>query len=509
MNSPPYPQTIAQDPIAQVPSVWDSDDASPGVANARSARLPIRFTRLGLHCLFVAIFAMAGGAIRGFNLLLVLAGFLVAILIIQWRCSRRAIESLGVTRVLPDGAFAGTPFRVQYAIQNRSRWLNVWMIRVDDHLTVDGSGGAVNSILSRINYDSLRSIACGIGLIRIQQTAVATCDCLIKRRGRYRFFDVQLSTSFPFALLNGIRRELSEETFWVFPELLTLGRDWKQHLPTQSGSGAATARRSGVGEGEFYGLRPWQRGDSPRQIHWRTTARLGELAVRQTEESHSVDLCLVVDAYVSPTEGADASKSVNTTSGEPAVLETTLRLAATLAVQLSEDRQNQLMMLAAGKEIHSLGARGKRSSPRDMLRLLSDVEGQQANDLTGAIQSAWSLSGGRQSLVVLSTRSIGDALQASSSDESGSPDLSELLSAWRRRADIKWIDVSDNTSNGWFSNDTMHGNWGGHVVSGRMTNAQKTNPQVTNPQVTNPRATSGVEAFADWQRRQHDDGVTP
>ena len=50
---------------------------------------------------------MLGGALRGFNLLLVLAGLLVGTLVMQWRWSRRSVESIGVRRRLSPEAFAG------------------------------------------------------------------------------------------------------------------------------------------------------------------------------------------------------------------------------------------------------------------------------------------------------------------------------------------------------------------------------------------------------------------
>ena len=44
---------------------------------SRPLRFRYQLTRLGLHFVFVAAFTMIGGALRGFNLLLVLAGLLV------------------------------------------------------------------------------------------------------------------------------------------------------------------------------------------------------------------------------------------------------------------------------------------------------------------------------------------------------------------------------------------------------------------------------------------------
>ena len=98
-----------------------------------------RLTRLGFHFLFVGAFAMLGGALRGFNLLLVLAGLLVGALIVQWRWSRRSVESVSVQRRLPPEAFADKPFRVRYRFQNHNWFMPAWMMRVEDVIQLVGA----------------------------------------------------------------------------------------------------------------------------------------------------------------------------------------------------------------------------------------------------------------------------------------------------------------------------------------------------------------------------------
>jgi hypothetical protein len=63
-------------------------------------------------------------------------------------------------------------------------------------------------------------------------------------------------------------------------------------------------RRQGLLEGDYYGLREWRLGDSQRWIHWRTSAKLGKLAVRQFEQQRNRDLALVLDLWEpdSPTD---------------------------------------------------------------------------------------------------------------------------------------------------------------------------------------------------------------
>jgi uncharacterized protein (DUF58 family) len=57
-------------------------------------------------------------------------------------------------------------------------------------------------------------------------------------------------------------------------------------------------------QAEFHGLRAWRPGDSPRFIHWRTSARRGELMVREYEDVPSDNLLLVLDP--TPAHGPQA-----------------------------------------------------------------------------------------------------------------------------------------------------------------------------------------------------------
>ncbi|MDR2347223.1 MAG: DUF58 domain-containing protein [Bifidobacteriaceae bacterium] len=64
------------------------------------------------------------------------------------------------------------------------------------------------------------------------------------------------------------------------------------------------AGRPSEADATFHALRDYQAGDDRRAIHWQSTARLGRLVVRQSEETRRLHLALVVstaaDEYASP-----------------------------------------------------------------------------------------------------------------------------------------------------------------------------------------------------------------
>ena len=368
-----------------------------------------RLTRLGLHFLFIGAFAMLGGALRGFNLLLVLAGLLVAALIMQWRWSRRSIEAMSVQRRLPSEAFAGRAFRVRYLLQNRSRWMPAWMVRVEDKIC------AVDA-----NLDALA--ICGAGVVPAGKTVITPCDCVVQRRGKYRFGPVRILTSFPFALFTSSETvDLTEEVH-VFPRILSLQPRWRQKLRSRSGGVSTTALRSGPVEGDFFGLREWRTGDSPKWIHWRTTARINELAVRQFEQQRRFDTCILVDAYVADADPSD-------------LVESAISLAATFLVNLVRAPSNRIVLAVAGRSSDTVIGGGSIPGKRRMLKVLAEVAPTDAPQLSEAVGKAMQMVGYTQQLVVISPRSM----QSAQRDEES---FRSAISHWVRRASVQWIDVS-------------------------------------------------------------------
>jgi uncharacterized protein (DUF58 family) len=67
------------------------------------------------------------------------------------------------------------------------------------------------------------------------------------------------------------------------------GSDPRQERPRQ------IAIRHRAAQAEFHGLREWRTGDSPRWIHWRTSARRGTLMVREFEDPQGDDLLVLFD----------------------------------------------------------------------------------------------------------------------------------------------------------------------------------------------------------------------
>lgn len=111
------------------------------------------------------------------------------------------------------------------------------------------------------------------------------------RRGPLSATSWRISTSDPWGLFVARRRQPDGEAALALPLFTTLSSHRQVHeLET-----AAAAPRAGSGA-ELFGVREYRPGDPLRRIHWRSSARHGELIVREFEPPGVQTLAIFVDA---------------------------------------------------------------------------------------------------------------------------------------------------------------------------------------------------------------------
>jgi len=387
--------------------------------------------RLGWHFAFVGTFAMVGGAIRGFNLPLVLAGLITGTLLMHWRIGRRQIESLTIRRRLPEEAFVDQPFTVRFLVTNHNRFLASWLIRIDDAINAPVSNGSsirpptrLRRLRNVFQSQALESVtaACGLGKVGPRRTVATSYDVVATQRGRYTVGPSVISSGMPLGLMTLRRTDPAIASMVVYPRLYPLRRDWRRRLQSRSGGMSTTARRSGASEGDFFGLRSWQAGDSQRWIHWRTTARIDELAVRQFEQQRKLDLCILVDAYRPPHDSEDADEA----------LELAISAAASLATRIAATPSNRIAIAIAAASPEIAVSGGPRDHVTQMLTLLADLIPVQNPSLLGAIDVLIRGVGKPQDLVVVSPRTI-------------PPEGEEMFSLVGNRCSVRWLSAADGS----------------------------------------------------------------
>ena len=113
-------------------------------------------------------------------------------------------------------------------------------------------------------------------------------------RGRYEFERSVAVIEDPFGLERVEQPLESPGALLVYPRLVQLGR-----LFSESGTRSHDGRRlllrrpSGF---DLHSVRDYEHGDSLRKVHWRSTARRGQLMVKELEDSPRDEVAVVLDA---------------------------------------------------------------------------------------------------------------------------------------------------------------------------------------------------------------------
>ena len=259
--------------------------------SAKNAAPPVstRFTREGLQVLFMSIFVLLGAILRDVNLLIILAGTLLATLLIQWRICAKTLNGLSTYRRLPRSMHARRAFEIELAITNPKKWLGAWLVLAQDRMKYVSSGTNTAMISQGISllYESITPAS----------TRIQRYRCTMERHGKYEFLGTELTTRFPFGLLRGILPHKGGDSFIVQPALGKLLPAWLELFGVKSYGAKQRQARSLSDEGEFFGLRAYRHGDSPRWIHWRSSARRDELVVKQFQQADSRELVVLLDLF--------------------------------------------------------------------------------------------------------------------------------------------------------------------------------------------------------------------
>jgi uncharacterized protein (DUF58 family) len=288
----------------------------------------IRITTVGLwYVLFTVLVAIAATN-TGNNALYMVLALMFSVLILSGITSRENVRGLEAKLDSPGEVFANRPFSVGFTLKSRAIVFPRWFLLFS---------------LSRPGPPLL------IPYLPRQGKSVGQLEMMVGSRGFHRFPYVHVSSLFPFGFFRkGVRYRVAFEVL-VFPELFPAGGS---RLEESERMGDEASRRSGWGH-DLYALRAFRRGDDPRGIHWKQTARTGELVFTERTAERSRRLSILFDNAVGELKDPAAANRFERLVSE----------AATIAVD----------HLARGYEIELVtrdGALGFASGPRQRLAVL-------------------------------------------------------------------------------------------------------------------------------------------
>lgn len=255
---------------------------------------PLGWWFMGITCV-LGLVAVATGV----NLLYLMLAMMLSFLLFSGVLPGLTMRRLVIRQIPPRRIYAGSPAPYRVVIGNPRRTIPSYALSVDP--PTGGEGPPARHFLLKLSAG---------------ESVTLEHLLTIERRGWHRLPGVRLSTRFPFGLFTKSWRPLPDRPILVFPAVRGVT------LPELSAPAAARladghgARRGR--SGGLHSLRGYRDGDDPRLIHWKTSARVGSLMLRELEGEDPPKISVMVE---DPAPGTPSS-----------LVETNISLAASLAV---------------------------------------------------------------------------------------------------------------------------------------------------------------------------------
>ena len=305
----------------------------------RTSAVPerIRPTKVGLWYVLCAVLVGVAATNTGNNALYIVLALMLAILVVTGTISRVNLRRLECEIEAPAEVYAKRPFHLRFVARNGGRWLPRWLL-------VFSISDQAQPLLVPYLPRSGRS--------------KGFMELMVPARGRHRFRWVHVGSIFPVGFFHkGMRYPVDVEVL-VYPELYPAAST----APVLSGSrGEGESSRVGWGH-DLHSLRPFQQGDDPRGIHWKQTARTGEMIYTEREVEEGQRLSILFDNAVGVIEDPEERKRFERLVSE----------AATAAVDYLE-RGFEVELLTRDRHLPFRRGRGHRRAILEVLALVEPV----------------------------------------------------------------------------------------------------------------------------------------
>jgi uncharacterized protein (DUF58 family) len=236
----------------------------------------------------------------------------------------------------------GDKLRVTYTLRNASRIAKLWL---EIHNPTTLPGGLPGRAIT-LAGQSERS-----WLIRIP----------LARRGHFRIEPLHIRTGDPFGFFEASATVGQGVSVVVYPRLEPLPR-WRLPAAALEGSQVSPVRTLQTTPLATT-VRPYAPGDSMNRIHWKSTARHGEIQVKEFDLEQTADAWIVLDLQ----------RGIQTGVGDESTVEAAVRVAASIADKALQENRSVGMTVNVGRTAFLPPDRGSRQHLK-IMQLLASVE---------------------------------------------------------------------------------------------------------------------------------------
>ncbi|MEV0605620.1 DUF58 domain-containing protein [Polymorphospora rubra] len=334
-------------------------------------------TTRGRSFLAAAAAAALSALILGEKDLLRVAVLLAVLPLLAAAYVGRSRYKLACTRSLdPQRATVGSTARVVLRLQNMSR-LPTGTLLLEDRLPY-ALGSRPRVVIERLGANQASSVAYTV------RTDV---------RGRYEVGPLIVRLTDPFGLCELVRAFPSVDRLTVIPQVTPLPS--VRVAGEYAGAGESRARSVAVHGEDDTATREYRRGDDLRRVHWKSTARTGELMVRREEQPWDSRATVVLDTRAFAHRGEGPTSS----------FEWAVSATASVAVHLRQAGYKLRLVSDSGIDTDADQAGGEGV----LLDHLADVQPTQRGDVAMLVERVRQRSDGGLIIAVLGALTVPEA----------------------------------------------------------------------------------------------------
>ncbi|MCZ6538759.1 MAG: DUF58 domain-containing protein [Chloroflexi bacterium] len=253
---------------------------SPPVAISGRRRVVRRLRRHPIlyGILAVMVIEFMSGMATGFDLSVRLYYSLGILLIAGWLWARSSSERMTAEVKRPKGPFTvGDTISETVLLRNGGGTPKAW-VEVEDHTDLPG-----------IQFKRVASLGLLVAFDRLEMTGTVT------RRGEYTIGPLVARTSDPFSMFPQEVVFGGEDTVLVYPKIVSIP-DFASPSIHLVGDNSRT-QRARILSTDVASVREYEPGDALGRIHWLSTARTGELMVKQFDQGSSSQMWVLFDQH--------------------------------------------------------------------------------------------------------------------------------------------------------------------------------------------------------------------
>lgn len=253
----------------------------------------------------IILFAASSNTQSGWQY--IITSIIISLLIIAIILPAKSLKSVTLNKYLPSRLYTGRDTSVDIVVTNHSNKDKSFFDIVDYPIITEheifSEANSYNLITLLIKYlhkmfsKKDYKVNCFLKNLPAQDVVEFKYNFIPQKRGIFAVGELIITNSFPLGLFGFSKSTIPEGSVVVYPRILDIRGGWVNRIANKSiVSELSYSYMPTSIPGTTRGLRDYIPGDSPRHIHWPSSAKANKLLVREFEIESTGYVFIILDA---------------------------------------------------------------------------------------------------------------------------------------------------------------------------------------------------------------------